>query len=132
MNNQDKNNIEDLREEFRKEYYQTPKLSYEETDGTTRADINLIADWWLNKMKEQEVKVRERIIEELAELEHEQWIEWSKNISKTEGAISLERLGRWQKLWRPYAELTDEEKEQDRKWARKVIEIIKGRVEVIK
>ncbi len=46
-------------------------------------------------MKEDE------ILEEFAELEHEQWTAWSKNIVKTE-SISYERLERWQKLWIPY------------------------------
>ena len=32
---------------------------------------------------------------------------WSKNIAETE-KISEERLGRWQKLWCPYSELTEE------------------------
>jgi len=40
-------------------------------------------------------------------------------------AISEERQERWKELWKPYAELTEEEKEQDRVWARKVINLIK-------
>ena len=56
--------------------------------------------------------------ERLAEIEHEQWIAWSKDIAKTEG-ISEERFIRWQKLWRPYNELTEVEKDQDREWGDK-------------
>ncbi len=37
--------------------------------------------------------MKKKIIEELAELEHEQWEEWSKDISKKED-ISKERLDR--------------------------------------
>ncbi|MFV9676121.1 MAG: hypothetical protein ACNYVW_00460 [Methanosarcinales archaeon] len=62
-------------------------------------------------------------LERLAALEHEQWTVWSKNIMQTEH-ISLDRRIRWDQLWRPYAELTEKEKEQDRVWARKVIAII--------
>ena len=62
-------------------------------------------------------------LEKLAELEHEQWIEWSKEIARTEN-ISKERLERWKKLWIPYSKLSKEDKESDRKWARKVFERI--------
>lgn len=62
----------------------------------------------------------ENNIEEIAKLEHEQWISWSKTIAQTEN-ISDERLKRWKKLWIPYSELCEEEKEQDRVWARKKV-----------
>lgn len=64
-------------------------------------------------------------LEKLAELEHEQWVEWSKNIAKTEH-ISKKRLQRWDKLWVDYWGLTEKEKEQDRKYARKVLSHIKS------
>ena len=60
--------------------------------------------------------------EKLAELEHEQWMEWSKEISRKE-ELSIERLKRWQNLWKPYNELPEVEKEQDRVWADKVLAI---------
>lgn len=63
--------------------------------------------------------------EKLAEIEHEQWVDWSKTIAHNEN-ISSERLKRWMKLWVPYSELTEEQKDQDRVWADKVIEIIEG------
>lgn len=62
--------------------------------------------------------------EALAELEHEQWIAWSKNIAETEN-ITLARLERWKKLWLPYSTLTEAEKDQDREWADKIINLIK-------
>ncbi len=62
-------------------------------------------------------------IEELAELEHKQWYDWSMSLAQDE-PLSEVRLKRWEKLWKPYAELTEEEKEQDRIWARKVLNII--------
>jgi len=72
------------------------------------------------------------LTEELAELEHEQWEVWSRSlISQLLDDITpfetvkirnrvLAKHQRWLKLWKPYSELTEEEKEQDRIWARKV------------
>lgn len=62
-------------------------------------------------------------LEKLAELEHEQWMAWSKAVDATE-SISNERMERWVKLWIPYAELSEKDKEYDRAWARKVLAII--------
>lgn len=64
---------------------------------------------------------REEILEKLASIEHEQWVEWSKNLAKTE-VLSERRLQRWQELWIPYFELHEDAKEHDRKWARKAID----------
>ncbi len=63
----------------------------------------------------------------LAELEHEQWIVWSKDIAATED-IKSKRAMRWEKLWRPYSELTESEKDQDREWADKAIAILHDRI----
>lgn len=65
----------------------------------------------------------------LAELEHQQWIVWSVQIAETEH-ISEERRERWKKLWRPYNELNEEEKDQDRKWADKVLELLPKEIEI--
>ena len=64
------------------------------------------------------IKESEKLREVFAEIEHEQWIAWSKNIAETEN-ITPARLERWQKLWRPYSELTEAEKDQDREWGDK-------------
>jgi len=63
---------------------------------------------------------RDVLLEELAEIEHDQWIKWSKSISESEN-ISPERIERWKKFWCPYDELDEEIKEHDRVWARKVL-----------
>lgn len=68
------------------------------------------------------VDIDEDVIEKLAALEHEQWIKWSQEVG-TE--VSAKRKARWSKYWVPYAELTEEVKEHDRVWARKVAKIIK-------
>ncbi|MDO5849286.1 MAG: hypothetical protein Q4P18_07110 [Methanobrevibacter sp.] len=89
------------------------------------------------------------LIEELAELEHEQWIEWSKSIAKDmdklldianiasvynyttdeQGKLIIkqdERLERWKTLWIPYNDLDEKIKESDRVYARKVFELIEN------
>jgi len=87
-------------------------------------------------------KQKDELIEKLAELEHEQWIEWSKNIAPELGELRdavvisklhndvlalriTERLQRWNSFWVPYDKLNEKTKEQDRKWARKVLQIVK-------
>jgi hypothetical protein len=61
-----------------------------------------------------------KLLEELAALEHLQWVEWSKTLAEKEH-LSPERLERWQKLWVPYEELDDKDKESDRVWARRAL-----------
>lgn len=64
------------------------------------------------------------LVEKLADLEHEQWMEWSKDLAGKE-QLSDDRLKRWEdECWKPYNELSNEMKEEDRKWARKVIELV--------
>ena len=63
-------------------------------------------------------------LETLAALEHDQWVEWSRTVA-TQG-LTPERLARWERYWVPYAELDEETKEHDRKWARLVIAAILG------
>lgn len=62
-------------------------------------------------------------LEQLAELEHEQWIEWAQSMMDSE-EISQERKRRWEQYMVPYDELDEDAKEQDRKWARKVLSIV--------
>lgn len=64
------------------------------------------------------------VIEKLAALEHDQWVAWAQNIMETERGLSEERVLRWKQYFVPYEELTEEVKEHDRVWARKVIEVI--------
>jgi len=79
---------------------------------------------WLESLQEQESKNDEEdLIEELASLEHDQWISWAKDIIKNED-ISPELAARWKKLFVPYDELSEEEKDKDRKWAKKVMNFI--------
>ena len=84
-------------------------------------------------------KQKEQLIDKLSELEHEQWMEWSKSIApeiaELRDAASLplvndvlvlkttERLQRWNSFWVSYDELNERTKERDRVWARKVLQI---------
>jgi len=61
--------------------------------------------------------------EKLASLEHDQWIEWSKTLAQKE-TLSQDRLNRWSKLWIPYDQLTEEQKDADRVWADKILRLI--------
>lgn len=65
-----------------------------------------------------------KYLEQLAALEHEQWIEWAKALLKSEPGISKERRERWEKLFVSYADLTEDSKEQDRVYARKILKIM--------
>lgn len=61
--------------------------------------------------------------EQLAELEHVQWVQWSRQLCQLE-RLSPQRTERWAKLWRPYSELTEAEKDQDRIWADKALSLV--------
>ena len=61
------------------------------------------------------------LLERLAELEHEQWVSWSKGVAHE---VSPERRRRWQEYWVPYDALPEEVKEEDRVWARKVLGVL--------
>lgn len=77
------------------------------------------------------------LIEALAALEHEQWMGWSKSLAQLiQGQYGLEywklptelalKISRWEKLWVPFADLSEEMKEKDREWARKAVSIFFG------
>lgn len=68
-------------------------------------------------------EVDEARVERVAEVEHIQWMEWSKSVADE---VSAERRERWKKYWVPYAELPDDIKELDRIWARKALKAADG------
>lgn len=71
--------------------------------------------------------IKNDLLEILASLEHKQWIDWSKQLVKEEN-ISEERVKRWEKYWIPYNNLPEEIKDLDRKYAKKVINIINNKI----
>jgi len=67
-------------------------------------------------------------LEKLAELEHEQWVFWTRNLVKSldkKEILSKKRLERWKKEWIPYKNLRDSTKDFDRRWAKRVIKVMK-------
>lgn len=70
-------------------------------------------------------KEEAELLEGLADLEHQQWWTWSQAVA-CKNNLRIETIERWKKLWVPYLNLPEEMKEEDRKWARKVLTIIKG------
>lgn len=69
------------------------------------------------------ISTRKDLIEKLAELEHDQWVSWSKNVAKS-SSLDITVRRRWESLWVPYEELSEEMKEKDRVWARKSMELV--------
>lgn len=63
------------------------------------------------------------LIEQLAALEHHQWVEWSKLVMPE---VSEETRERWKKLQVPYHEVPITHKPSDRAWAKEVIDIFKS------
>lgn len=66
------------------------------------------------------------LLEKLAKLEHEQWQSWVKYISEHYQTLSVNTLlAQWGKNYlTEYKDLSEEEKEKDRVWAKKVLKII--------
>ena len=65
-----------------------------------------------------------RLLEALAALEHDQWRAWAESVLASED-ISPERAARWRRFLVPYNELDEDAKEQDRRWARRVLALVK-------
>ena len=62
--------------------------------------------------------------EQLAELEHEQWCNWSRALAESETLTDV-RLAEWSEMWVPYSELSESEKERDRKYADRVLSLLR-------
>jgi len=60
-------------------------------------------------------------IEALAAVSHDIWVDWSKAVSKE---VSAARRERWEDFWVPYSELSEEEKETDREFARRYLDTL--------
>lgn len=65
----------------------------------------------------------ERIaVERLAVLEHEQWLYWVHQLSKS-GKMPDWLMAKWKPFRVSFADLPEEKKEEDRIWARRVLKI---------
>jgi hypothetical protein len=77
-------------------------------------------------------KFEERLIEKLANIEHERWSGWQKYLhslchKEENGELTIPKycVERWERqINTPYSELSEEEKESDRIEARKTLPII--------
>lgn len=63
--------------------------------------------------------------EKIAEVLHDIWMEWSKEIAPLEN-ISFDRYRRWVELWVPYKKLNNEMKEQYRQLAERVLQVLES------
>lgn len=77
--------------------------------------------------------IEKEIIEQLADLEHQQWSHWEKyrenRILELGGHPNMDKVSAQKQNWKrlretDYKDLTEKEKESDREWARKVLPII--------
>ena len=76
------------------------------------------------------MRTEEELLEELAELEHEQWSCWVCEVIATEDNLSPERLARWEKYSKiQYRCLSEKEKEADRFWAKAVLRVLNDKGE---
>jgi len=75
------------------------------------------------KMFRKEALASKELLEKLASLEHRQWVEWSREVASTE-VLHRARIERWNKLWVPYSKLPEHAKEQDRKYAKRVLKCL--------
>ena len=85
----------------------------------------------------------ENLLEDLAELEHKQWAHWTKymlnrleQLEMKEDANDPYKVQRQQENWKrqiatPYSELTEKEKDSDRSWASKSLEITAKQIDAI-
>ena len=89
----------------------------------------------------------ENLLEDLAELEHQQWAHWTKYMldrlaqleAKLDGNAPYKayfELSQQKQDWRrqiatPYSELTEKEKDSDRSWASKSLEITAKQLDAI-
>lgn len=73
---------------------------------------------------------QEEIREWLAELEHEQWAYWTRYMLDN---LSPENIERWRKqIETSYSELTEKERQSDRKWADATLKFLRSKGAVLR
>lgn len=63
-----------------------------------------------------------QLLEELAELEHEQWCEWVKYMFSNLDPTHIDRWAR--QAYTAYKDLPPDERESDIEWAQKALDIV--------
>lgn len=95
--------------------WEVPEDEFREARGTQREDgVSDIE------------RIRDDLIEALAALEHRQWMHWTQLVARDHD-IPDELREKWEENWVEYDYLDDVTKEPDRKWARKVVDILEDR-----
>ena len=64
------------------------------------------------------------LLEELSKLIHDEWVEWAQQI---EHEVADDRKARWQTVYCEYEDLSEEMKEKDRVYGRKVLAMLKDK-----
>lgn len=68
------------------------------------------------------VSISKSTREKLAALEHDQWAHWTRYMLNN---LTTQNIEHWKKqIETPYSKLTEKEKNSDREWADKVIEVV--------
>lgn len=68
--------------------------------------------------------IKEELLEDLADMVHQQWMKWTKGLCEDDACITDERRERWESYWVDYKDLPEETKEIDRKIALEYIKVI--------
>jgi hypothetical protein len=77
-----------------------------------------------SEIRTDELTASADILEQLADLEHRQWQHWTAYFLSN---LTKENEVRWsEQALKNYSQLSEEDKEKDRVWARKVLALIKG------
>jgi hypothetical protein len=63
-----------------------------------------------------------KLLEQLAELEHQQWVHWTHYMLTH--LTEANKLKWYNEIYIKYGDLTEKQKESDRIWARKVLAIL--------
>lgn len=66
---------------------------------------------------------KDRLIEALANVSHQGWCYWTRGLVER-GKVHPDDVLRWRPQWAPYGELSESQKDDDRKWAIRYIEAI--------
>ena len=73
---------------------------------------------------ERQVDPADDLVEALAEIEHAQWLHWSQAVA---AEVPADTRAKWRRSWVKYAQLSEDLKEADRVWARKVVALLRQR-----
>ena len=69
------------------------------------------------------------LVEKVSSEVHAMWMSWAKNLIEEEKNLSKERVRRWnEECFLPYEDLSEEMKELDRKFAKRILKKIENEI----